>query len=206
MSESVLNIAEFIGCSYVNGPGRRAVIWVQGCPIQCPACWNMDYIPFIPKNLLKVEELASKILSTPSLDGVTFTGGEPFTQAEPLAELGEILRKEGLNIVTFTGYLLEDILRSEKEDWQRLLSVTDLLIDGPFIEALKADLPLRGSSNQRLHFLTDKLKSKSGSAISGGKFEVHLVAEGRIKITGFPDSNIAYFKEKLEKQGVTLLP
>ena len=79
----------FLARSEVNGPGIRAVVWVQGCPFRCEGCFNERFLPFSPAQQVSVSELAGTILSLPGIDGVTFSGGEPFAQAGPLAELGE---------------------------------------------------------------------------------------------------------------------
>lgn len=149
-----LNIGALQERSVVNGPGNRFVIWVQGCPIRCPGCINPELWSFSPRNILPVDEVFERILKVKDIEGVTYTGGEPFAQAKALALLGERLKEEGLSVVCYTGYLLED-LKMRHDPWiARLLSVVDVLIDGPFIEELRAPLLWRGSTNQRVHFLT----------------------------------------------------
>src|SRR5512138_4028921 len=122
----LLNLAGFLAKSSVNGPGTRAVIWVQGCPIRCTGCFNPQFQPFSPATLIPIAELARTILSLEGIDGVTFSGGEPFFQAGPLAALGERLRTEGLTIVTYTGYTADQIAAGDDPAWPALLAVTDL--------------------------------------------------------------------------------
>jgi anaerobic ribonucleoside-triphosphate reductase activating protein len=93
----------------------------------------------------------SEIRANPLLDGITLSGGDPFTQAEACAILAEEVHAMGLSVVTFTGFLWEDLLDSGRADWRRLIAASDVLVDGPFIQELRnIDLRFRGSANQRL--------------------------------------------------------
>jgi len=181
-----LRLHKFLPHSEVEGPGARACIWVQGCPIHCRGCavpWTWDETG---GSLAEIEELYQQILSGPPIEGVTFVGGEPFAQAAALAELGGRLKTQGLSIVTFTGYILEDIIAASREDWQALLEVTDLLLDGPFVEEL-ADLsrPWVGSSNQRYHFLTDRYRDLAEHLNDiPNRLELRLQPDGSIEING----------------------
>lgn len=83
--------------------------------------------------------------------GITLSGGDPFMQAEEMAKVGWEAKRLGLDVVTYTGYRYEDLLSLKLPGSQELLEVTDILIDGPFVQDLKdISLPFRGSSNQRL--------------------------------------------------------
>lgn len=138
--------------SIVDGPGLRFTIFVQGCPHGCPGCHNPQTHPFDGGTAEDTAQLLERIRSNPLLDGVTFSGGEPFCQAEALAELGGHIRQLGLNIMTYTGYTFEYLLEHREEGhYGALLAVTDWLVDGPFIEDLKSyELHFKGSSNQRI--------------------------------------------------------
>ena len=129
---SELKLAGFLAKSSVNGPGIRAVVWVQGCPIRCSGCFNSKLLSFSGGKAVQTADLAEKILGLDDIDGVTFSGGEPFSQAGPLAELGTLLRPAGLSVVTFTGFTWEQIISKDRLSWSRLLSVTDLLLAGPY--------------------------------------------------------------------------
>ncbi|MGQ9675544.1 MAG: 4Fe-4S single cluster domain-containing protein [Chloroflexota bacterium] len=183
-----LNLATFLERSRVNGPGTRAVVWVQGCPIRCPGCFNPSMWSFEPKELVEVTDLAEHIAGIDGIDGVTFSGGEPFAQAGALAALGGLLRKRGLSIVTFTGYTAERVTGSDRDDWWSLLDVTDLLIAGPFKGALGAAHPLCGSRNQRLVFLTERLRDHPDLAGPLGRVvEYTIMKDGTTVTTGFPE-------------------
>lgn len=181
-----LRIYKFLPKTNVEGPGERACIWVQGCSIRCPGCAQPDTWPFEGGQDIKVEDLARLILDGPMIEGVTFVGGEPFDQAEALALLGRILKKHGLSVVTFTGYQYEVIKKSDQPWWHELLSVTDLLIDGPYILEL-SDLsrPWVGSSNQRYHFLTPRYENLKQSIDQiPNRIEVRIGSDGKIYING----------------------
>lgn len=143
--------------SIVDGPGIRFVVFVQGCPHHCPGCHNPgshDPAGGVPAT---TSEVWAKIAAEPALDGVTFSGGEPFLWAAELALIGKAARDKGLNVMTYTGYTYEKLLAMAETDAgvRDLLTVTNYLMDGPFILA-ERDLSLhfRGSRNQRMLDIT----------------------------------------------------
>lgn len=148
-----IRIAGTANDSIVDGPGIRFTIFVQGCPHNCEGCHNPTTHDFSGGRIEQTEVLIEKIRTNPLLDGVTFSGGEPFCSAKPLYEIGKEVHKLGLNIVTYTGYTYEYLTEhADSENYYReLLSVTDFLVDGPFIMSLKSyNLKFKGSSNQRI--------------------------------------------------------
>jgi anaerobic ribonucleoside-triphosphate reductase activating protein len=185
----MLNLAGFLGKSEVNGPGTRAVVWVRGCPIHCPGCFNEQFQPFSPATLIPVDELAGTILSLHGIDGVTFSGGEPFAQAGPLAALGERLREDGLSIVTYTGYTPSQLAAGDDPAIPALLAVTDLLIAGPYVAGLGEADPLKGSSNQQEISLGMKIAiPKRGAFLhpACSRIEFSIASDGTVTTTGFP--------------------
>lgn len=161
----MLRIAGTANDSIVDGPGIRYTIFVQGCPHHCEGCHNPNTHSFSGGELIDSMELLEKIKNNPILDGVTFSGGEPFCQAEALAELGRKIKKLGLNIITYTGYEFEYLYENrEKNGWGKLLEVTDYLIDGKFISAEKSlEVRFRGSKNQR--YLNCRESLSAGKAV-----------------------------------------
>lgn len=137
--------------SIVDGPGFRYTVFTQGCPHDCPGCHNPQTHPFDGGKLVDIRKIFADISENPLLKGVTFSGGEPFCQPEPLAELGRMVHERGLDVVAFTGYLYEGLLEKRDPAVDALLAQTDFLVDGPFVLAEK-DLTLRfrGSRNQRV--------------------------------------------------------
>lgn len=137
-------------------------------------------------------ELAHQIVATHGLEGVTFVGGEPFEQAAPLAEVGAIVRQHGLTVLTFTGFRIEEIKARHDVDCDALLAVTDLLIDGPFIESLpETERPWVGSRNQRFHFLTDRYATLAGNMTAiPNRLEIHVKPNGTILVNGMASAEV----------------
>lgn len=160
-----LRIAGTVNDSIVDGPGIRFTIFTQGCPHNCEGCHNPQTHDFNGGTLVDTDDLLEKIKGNPLLDGVTFSGGEPFCQAHVLAELGKEIKALGMDIITYTGYTFEKLYENrEQNGWGELLSVTDYLIDGPFILDKKDwEIKFRGSSNQRYIDCQESLKK--GSAV-----------------------------------------
>ncbi|MED0706459.1 4Fe-4S single cluster domain-containing protein [Aneurinibacillus aneurinilyticus] len=178
----------------VEGPGLRYSIWVQGCPIRCEGCfnphtWNME--GGVIKDIDEVfYDIKNTLKASPELEGVTFLGGEPFSQANELSILAKKLKEINLSIVTFSGYDYETIIRSNNPSWNRLLKETDLLIDGPYIQELH-DLsrPWIGSKNQQYRFLTDFYKKiEEVIPFIPNKLEVRLYPDGTITANGMAHS------------------
>lgn len=148
-----LRIAGITDDSIVDGPGIRLTVFVQGCPHNCEGCQNPQTHDFSGGTDITLGEIMDRINANPLLDGVTFSGGEPFCQAAALAKLGRMIRKKGLNIITYSGYTYEYLKENSDSDncFGELLEISDHLVDGPFILA-ERDLTLkfRGSRNQRI--------------------------------------------------------
>lgn len=187
----LLNVHNFLARSTVNGPGTRAVIWVQGCDLACPGCFNPDTHDFAPRRLTPIAELAEQIVQIEGLEGVTISGGEPFLQAEALAALASLIQTHQLGVIVFSGFTFEQLSSSLRRDWQALLASTDLLIAGPFIQAFADHLPLRGSRNQTLHFLTERYRPLQHTLEHGThSVEVLIDPTGQVILTGFPAQDL----------------
>ena len=160
-----LRIAGTVNESIVDGPGIRFTIFTQGCPHHCEGCHNPQTHDFNGGEIVEADEIIEKIKKNPLLDGVTFSGGEPFCQAETLADIGKEIKSLGLNVITYTGYTFDEIYENrDKNHWNELLSVTDFLIDGKFILQQKDwNLKFRGSSNQR--YIDCQRSLKEGRAV-----------------------------------------
>ncbi|MGI6372312.1 MAG: anaerobic ribonucleoside-triphosphate reductase activating protein [Caldicoprobacterales bacterium] len=151
--KDTVRIAGIIDESIVDGPGIRMVIFAQGCPHRCKGCHNPETHDFEGGYLMSLEDIAQLPSKNPLLDGVTFSGGEPFSQAKAFSMLGKRFKDLGLDIMTYTGYTYEFLLEESNETnaWKQLLDVTDILVDGKFeIEKKNLLLPFRGSENQRI--------------------------------------------------------
>lgn len=191
----VLNINKFLPFTTVEGPGNRACIWVQGCDIQCPGCAVPWMWPLKDGKQCDILKLANEILKIHDIEGVTFSGGEPFLQASAIVNLCELIKeKSDLSILIFTGYELDFIISANKKEWNKLLSLTDILIDGPYQEDLKSHRSLTGSTNQKIHFLSPKYKNMEKELINEPKkIEIHISKENMIQING--NAEIPFLKE-----------
>jgi anaerobic ribonucleoside-triphosphate reductase activating protein len=137
--------------SLVNGEGLRYVIFGQICKHNCLGCFNPSTHSPQGGAWVEIDSLLSKILHHPLIDGVTFSGGDPFEQAEAFYTLAKEIKSTPLSLWCYTGYTFEHLLKKDNPHWNHLLSKVDVLVDGPFIQALHAPhLSFRGSSNQRI--------------------------------------------------------
>ncbi|MEO0967892.1 MAG: 4Fe-4S single cluster domain-containing protein [Cyanobacteria bacterium J06639_18] len=181
-----LNIMGYVDESEVNGPGCRAVIWVQGCWRECPGCFNPESWSFDTNQLISIDDLANKILSKSRNQGVTFSGGEPFLQAPALAELAAKIKEKGLNVMSFTGFTLEQLQSQNAPTGAKLLlQQLDILIDGPYIESLAINSPNSpvSSRNQQVRIFNPALKDQINWA--SDQIEVHIFKNGSRLVTGY---------------------
>ncbi len=146
----MLKLSGIVSDSIVDGPGIRTCIFSQGCPHHCPGCHNPETWAFDGGTEVPVEAVAGIVRSNPLCRGVTFSGGEPFAQAEAFARLAKMLKAEGYEVASYSGYTFEQLLCGT-DDQKDLLKSIDVLIDGPFLLAEKSlELNFRGSKNQRI--------------------------------------------------------
>lgn len=158
-----LRIAGTVNDSIVDGPGIRYVIFSQGCPHNCPGCHNPQTHDFAGGQDADVEKILDEIFQNPILSGVTFSGGEPFCQAEGLVPIAEAVKEKGKHLMIYTGYLLEQLQNMENVGVKRLLELADVIVDGPFIlEEKNLTLSYRGSENQRV---IDMAKTRTAGEI-----------------------------------------
>jgi anaerobic ribonucleoside-triphosphate reductase activating protein len=155
----VVNVAAKVIATRALGPGIRAGLWVQGCALACPGCIAPDWIPIRPAVLAPVDVLAGELLRDARVTGLTISGGEPMLQAAALAQLVRAVRAaRDLNIIVFTGFRYEQLHQAPPGPGVAdFLAQVDVLIDGPYIQRLNNNLGLRGSANQRILHLTDRL-------------------------------------------------
>ena len=191
----LLNVAGRVPRTEAEGPGWRYALWVQGCPFRCPGCCNphmLDEREVV--ELVEPEALAAEVLAVPEIEGLTCIGGEPFRQAAGLAEVARRVRAEGLSVMVFTGYTIERLRRAQREDFDAFLAQIDLLVDGPYVEKLHVDdRRWIGSSNQRVHFLTERyahMKPEQGGWDGGANTIEIRLENGQISFNGFPHQSI----------------
>jgi anaerobic ribonucleoside-triphosphate reductase activating protein len=157
----IIRVSSVIPESIVDGPGIRTVIFTQGCPHRCEGCHNPQSHDFDGGCDFTVEELFESVRRNPMLTGVTFSGGEPFCQAAPLARLALAVKGIGLEVAVYTGYLLEDIISENDPERMELLRLADIVVDGRFVMAQRSlELKFRGSKNQRIINVSKSLEMK----------------------------------------------
>jgi anaerobic ribonucleoside-triphosphate reductase activating protein len=175
----LINIHAVIPASRINGPGKRLVVFFQGCRKLCPGCFNPETHSLSLRTLLSPADIFDRYLA-PSTEGITVSGGEPFLQPEGLYGLLSLARGKGLTTVVYTGLEYEDILRKDRAT----LGFTDVLVDGGYEEGKKEPTLLaRGSTNQRFFFLTDRYAFED--FYMPAKAEVTITDDGRVVKTGF---------------------
>lgn len=184
-----INLASLRLCTESEGPGKRLALWVQGCERRCPGCCNPEMQEIKSNVVVTSEDLIEIIRQSKEkndIEGLSFIGGEPFLQACGLAEVAKWARKEGLSVLIFTGYLLEELRKMKNPDVDSLLQCTDILVDGPFVQELyDNERDWIGSTNQRVYFFSDTYKSGIEYQNNQHQMEV-LVSEQDILVNGWP--------------------
>lgn len=168
LENTYLRIAGVVQESIVDGPGIRYTIFTQGCPFRCEGCQNPQAQSLNGGMEVKLSVLYKEIRQNPLITGVTYSGGEPFIHTRPLIVLSKVLKEEGYNLWSYSGYTFDkldgDFMRHE------LLEYLDVVVDGPFVHKLYSlDLDFRGSSNQRIINVQETLKA--GKVILMGGFK-----------------------------------
>lgn len=137
--------------SIVDGPGLRYVVFFQGCSHHCLGCHNPESHDPVGGEERSVESVMGEIRHNKILTGVTFSGGEPFEQAADAVALAREVKALGLNLWVYTGYTIEQLRTWDDADVQVLLSLVDVIVDGPFVLGKRSlSLRFRGSANQRI--------------------------------------------------------
>lgn len=191
-----------LSSSEVNGPGPRAVVWFQGCSLACPGCWNPETHAFALGTDTSPAELVDWILSCTNIEGVTFSGGEPFQQAIDLLHVCELLKQSrpAFSLGIFSGYSIRELeagrfqyrragvptwLRGSAFLYQQIRTHLDFGIFGRFTKALyTSEKPLCGSKNQDVVFFSDRYSAKD---LQPQTIEILISEDGMdATFTGFP--------------------
>ncbi len=180
-NETSIRIHRFLPFSYANGPGVRAVIWVQGCSLGCAGCFNPKTHPS-DGEFTSVDDLFLRIIHLDdAIEGISVSGGEPLQQYYPILTLLRRVRQETqLSVLMFTGYTWEEI--QQMPDSGTLLQSIDVLIAGRYDAAQRLARDLRGSANQTVHFLTDRYSATDLQNVASA--EAIITADGEVIISG----------------------
>jgi anaerobic ribonucleoside-triphosphate reductase activating protein len=184
-----MRIAQIVPCTEAEGPGRRFALWFQGCPLRCPGCCNPEMLPFdggkrvaLADALRQMEEAVRLY----QIEGITLLGGEPLAHAEEATALARAAHGFGLNVMIFTGYVLEDALQTADLAAADLLKETDILVDGPYLrEQPETRRRWIGSANQRVHFLSGRCSADDPRWLAANTLEIRLRGP-ELTVNGFP--------------------
>jgi len=203
LCENILEISHFEENTTLLGPLSRFVIWVYGCCFDCDGCMAERSRRGAKKNV-NIQELSELILSS-NAEGITISGGEPFLQSKALSELiFSVRNKKDIGVIVYSGYTLEEI--EKNDEFKELLSSIDLLIDGRYEKELDDGRAYVGSSNQVLHYLTDRYAETGKAYYSADKrrAEIKLTPDHAFLI-GVPSAGVLKaWKEILQKAGGTI--
>jgi anaerobic ribonucleoside-triphosphate reductase activating protein len=183
-----MQIAQVVPCTEAEGPGKRFAVWFQGCPLRCPGCCNPEFIPFKGGETKTAPELVDwmrRVRDESGIEGLTLLGGEPFAHAVGAVALAEGAKALGLSVMTFSGFLLEDLRSRAEPEVAALIALSDILVDGPY-DRDQPDTERRwiGSTNQRVHFLTDRYRLDEQWR-KRNTLEIRVVGR-EITVNGFP--------------------
>ena len=178
----IINVHSIIPLSRINGPGKRMVVFFQGCNNKCAGCFNPETHPFIRI----AEHSPGTIFSNfyrPGIEGLTVSGGDPFYQRRGLLRLLKSAKDDyGLSTVVYTGFTYEQLAASTL--CRAIFRYRDVLIDGRFDETKREPTMLsRGSTNQRFHFMSNRYGEED--FVMPGRIELIVGSDGTITYTGF---------------------
>jgi anaerobic ribonucleoside-triphosphate reductase activating protein len=188
MADVLLQVAQIVPCTEAEGPGRRFALWFQGCPLRCPGCCNPEFIPFAGGEAMPLADVLLRVdaARADGIEGITLLGGEPLAHASGAAALARATRERGLTVMVFSGYTMEQARAMRDPDVDALLTHTDILVDGPYVRELP-DTNRRwvGSTNQRIHFLTDRYRADDPCWREPNTLEIR-VRGAEVSVNGFP--------------------
>lgn len=181
----LLRVHAFMESSTVNGPGARAVIWVQGCSLVCPGCWNPETHDPLRGSLLDISEILewfARASCTNRIEGLTISGGEPMEQGPAVLELLRRLKAAHAAMSTglFSGYTERELPEAL---WRDMQSHLDFAVLGRYNARRRSHRPLVSSTNQVLRLYTSRHSTADFAAQS---VDVHIDDSGLTQITGFP--------------------
>ena len=166
----MLDLSGIVSDSIVDGPGIRVTVFCQGCPHHCPGCHNPETWEFGCGTPMEEETILEIVRSNPLCRGGTFSGGEPFAQAEGYAKLAKLLKAHRYEVASYSGYTFEQLLRGTPAQ-KELLANIDVLIDGPFLmEERSLELSFRGSRNQRILDVPKSLAAGQAVPVAPGRW------------------------------------
>lgn len=165
--------------SRANGPGARFVVWMQGCTLGCPGCFNPTTHDAAGGREVPISELAAQLAAS-GAEGLSLSGGEPLQQPAASAALLDAARALGMSTLAFSGYTLEEI--RDLPGGPDVLARLDVLVDGRYVSTERLAEGLRGSANQRIQLLTRRYSLADVQATPVA--EIRIGPTGELVLTG----------------------
>jgi len=195
-----LNIADLDVIENAAGPGKRFVLWMQGCKKSCPGCANKNFAAITVKNSFHISNLFKILQQNQTINGISLSGGEPLLQSLPLIPFLKQIQKNHLSVVCYTGYTLKQLVDQNNPIINTFLNYVDLLIDGDYRHDLPRAGAFRPSSNQKIHFLSNHFSPESLKNIPETVFSI---TDKKASITGtLPDAIKNKIVKRLGEQGI----
>ena len=179
-----IRVASLLPLTFVNGPGPRCAVFLQGCTLSCRGCWNPTMQDPHGGTEMPIGTLLRWLAGLGPRDGLSLSGGEPLEQPEACESLLrrlDVLRPTW-TILLFTGY--------EEEEWtprmRAVIELCDCVVAGRYVEHLRSQEGLLSSSNQKLHFLRGRIRAED---VRARGYEVILATDCSVSVTGFPGTD-----------------
>ena len=177
----VIRLGDTLSSSQIYGPGKRFVIWVQGCTLECTGCWNKEFWTTESGYELEISKLISIISSTNEIEGITILGGEPLEQPEATLILIQSVKRIGLTVMLYTGYEENEMTDLQLE----CVYASDIVIMGRYVASMRdTTLRWRGSSNQEIKILSEAYKDIEIEERE--EVEITIDTNGAISMAGYP--------------------
>jgi anaerobic ribonucleoside-triphosphate reductase activating protein len=187
--ELSLRVAQIVPCTEAEGPGKRFALWFQGCPLRCPGCCNPEMLPFEGGTQLTLSEVLAQIDAAHrehGIEGITLLGGEPLAHAAEGVALARAVQERGLSVMVFSGYTLAEARQLSAPTVGEFLAATDILVDGRYVrESPDTQRRWIGSTNQQIHFLSDRYQANDPCWRKSNTLEIRL-QKGEVTVNGFP--------------------
>lgn len=178
------NIAHIEPECHIYGPGKRLVVWLQGCSLACEGCWNQDMWSFRERNLLHRQALLEMILASPVIEGITLLGGEPLQQAANTLWLLRQLRESStLTVILYSGFTLAEVHAMGMLN--SIDQMVDLFISGRYQKAQRTTFhQWIGSTNQEFYYPESSRITARSARVN--EVEIIISEHGDVRMLGYP--------------------
>jgi len=191
-----MRIAQLLSPVHSLGPGERVCLWTQGCAKNCRGCISPEMQEHKGKDM--AEDVLSKILISAAVlgkcSGLTVSGGDPFEQSDSLYKLLAYVRDFFGDILVYTGFCIDEIKNGAAgSSGIKCLDYIDVLIDGRYIDERNFhDTVLRGSDNQKIHYLNENVRAVYEEYMNGGRIIETFAHNDTVILTGIMDRREFY--------------